>query len=81
MKLKERMESPMSDNMFSDAVKKAIEIEVERLTKELVEKAKEELSRKIPQIVAGMSIKMMEHVSMRHMGTELVISVKMDNNL
>ena len=70
----------MPDNMFADAVKKAIEFEVEKVTKELVEKAKEELSKRIPQIVAGMSIKMMEHVSMRHMGTELIISVKMDDN-
>ena len=64
--------------MFEETVRRAVKAQVDEAVKNAVARAKDELERRIPQIVAGLSIQVMERVSMETLGRELVIRVEMD---
>lgn len=53
---------------------------VEQEVKKAVEKAKADLERRIPEIVAGITIYAMKHVNFRMGMDELTITVKMDGS-
>jgi hypothetical protein len=59
---------------FHDAVKKELDVEVEVAVKE----AKARLDRRIPEIVAGLSITLMKQIAVEKYGEELRISIKME---
>lgn len=63
--------------MNIEIIKQAVKIEVEREVKKAIEAAKDELDRRVPEVVAGLSIKIMERVSFERMQNELVIHVQM----
>ena len=64
--------------MFEETIRRAVELQVDAAMKNAVARAKDELERRIPEIVAGLSIQVMERVSMETLGRELVIRVEMD---
>ena len=65
--------------MIEEAIKEAVTIEIERAVKTATENAKAELDRRVPEIVAGLAIKIMVHVSMKRLQNELLIHVRMEN--
>lgn len=65
--------------MMEKAISQAVKIEIERAVKTATENAKAELDRRVPEIVAGLAIKIMEHVSMERLQNELLIHVRMDS--
>jgi len=67
--------------MFEEAVRQAIKAEIERAVKIETEKAKAELDARIPQIVAGLAIKVMKYVSVERLRDELVIHIRMEGAL
>ena len=67
--------------MFEEAVKQAIKAEIERAVKIETEKAKAELDARIPQIVAGLAIKVMKYVSVERLRDELLIKIRMEGAL
>jgi len=64
--------------MIEEAIRQAVKIEIERAVKTATENAKAELDRRVPEIVAGLAIKVMEHVSMERLQNELLIHVRME---
>ena len=58
-------------------VAEAINNLIEEAVKDAVEKAKVDLDRRIPEIVAGLSIRVMRNVQMRYGPDEIVIRVAM----
>ena len=58
---------------------KAIQTAVEDEVKKIVEQAKERLDRRIPEIVAGVSLRVMKGVSMETLHNTLMIKIKMDD--
>lgn len=62
---------------FEQIVAEAIKVEIEKAVKSAVERAKAELMTKIPELVAGMSLKVMRNVSVDRYGEEIRITVCM----
>ena len=58
-------------------IAEAINVLIEEAVKDAVEKAKVDLDRRIPEIVAGLSIRVMKNVQMRYGPSEIVIRVAM----
>lgn len=58
---------------------KSVQIAVEDEVKKIMEQAKERLDRRIPEIVAGVSLRMMKGVSMETLHNTLMIKIKMDD--
>jgi len=58
-------------------IAEAINVLIEEAVKDAVEKAKVDLDRRIPEIVAGLSIRVMRNVQMRYGPDEIVIRVAM----
>ena len=61
------------------SIEDAIQLEIERAVKTAVDNAKAELTRRVPEIVAGLAIRIMQRVSMESLRDELIIHVRMDN--
>ncbi len=64
--------------MIEEAIERGLAIEIEKAVETATANAKAELERRVPQIVAGLAIKIMERVSIDRLGNELVIHVRMD---
>lgn len=64
--------------MIEEAIRRAVKMEIDRAVKTETENAKAELDRRVPEIVAGLAIKIMEHVSMERLQNELLIHVCME---
>ena len=64
---------------FEHTVAYAIEKEVEREVKKAVENAKAELDRRIPRLVAGLSISLLQQASFEYRGSHLCISVRLED--
>lgn len=62
--------------MIEEVIKCAVELEIKRAVKIATENAKLELDRRIPEIVAGIAIKVMERVSIERHNEELLIHVR-----
>lgn len=60
---------------IEDAIKRGVELEVARAVEGAMKQAKEELDRKVPAIVAGLAIQILERVSMERLRNELLIHV------
>ena len=58
-------------------IAEAINVLIEEAVKDAVEKAKVDLDRRIPEIVAGLSIRVMRNVQLRYGPDEIVIRVAM----
>ena len=65
--------------MIEEAIRQAVKMEIDRAVKTATENAKAELDRRIPEIVAGLAINVIEHVSMERLQNELLIHVRMDH--
>ena len=63
---------------IQEVVAAAIKAEIDSEVKKAVEVAKRELDRRIPELVSGIAIRVMERVSMERMGNDLVIHVKVE---
>ena len=59
-------------------IAEAINNLIEEAVKDAVEKGKVDLERRIPEIVAGLSIRVMKNVQMRYGQDEIVIRVAME---
>jgi len=62
---------------IEDAIKRGVEMEIARAVEEATKRAKEDLDRRIPAIVAGLSIQILERISMERLRDELLIHVSM----
>ena len=62
---------------IEDAIKRGVEMEIARAVEEATKRAKEELDRRVPAIVAGLSIQILERVSMERLRDELLIHVSL----
>lgn len=70
-----------NENMvkLEQIILKAVQTAVEDEVKKIVEQAKERLDRRIPEIVAGVSLRVMKGVSMETLHNTLMIKIKMDD--
>ena len=62
---------------LEDLVIKAVKNEVEKTVMVAVEKAKAELELRIPEIVAGVALRVEKHISFERRGTDLCIHLSM----
>ena len=67
-------------NICEQVIKQAIDLEIRKSVEVAVENAKKELDRRIPEIVAGLAIKIMKNVKLEEYNTELVIHIRMDKS-
>ena len=58
-------------------IAEATNVLIKEVVKDAVEKAKVDLDRRIPEIVAGLSIRVMRNVQLRYGPDEIVIRVAM----
>jgi hypothetical protein len=65
--------------MTEDIIARSVRSEVEKAVAVAVENAKRELDRRVPEIVAGLSIKLMERVSMTRLQNELCIHISLED--
>ena len=63
-----------------EAITESVRAQVEEAVKVVLARAKEDLDRRVPEIVAGVSLRAMERISMERLGPELVIHVRLDDN-
>jgi hypothetical protein len=68
----------MIEDSFTKAIKKAIDMEIEEAVKIATSKARDELEKRIPEIVSGISIRIMKRVNIERMADELVIHIKIE---
>ena len=68
----------IQNDIILTVIKQALESQIEDAVKVATENAKEELDRRIPEIVAGVSIKLMDRVRMERLQHELCIHIKYD---
>lgn len=68
-----------SGDSFMAAIRQAVEHEIEKAVVVETERAKRELDRRIPEIVSGLAIRVMERVSIETLRHELLIHVKMED--
>ncbi len=65
---------------FEDVIQFAVDKAVADAVKTAVEKAKVELDTRIPEIVAGLGIRVMQRVRMETLGSEIVIRIVKDEH-
>lgn len=65
--------------MMAEAIEQAVKVEIEAAVKTATENAKVELERRVPEIVAGLVIRVMDSVRMEMHQHELVIYVSREN--
>lgn len=67
---------PNCDSIIMRSLKRAIEEEIKKETEIAVEKAKQEIENKIPEIISRVSLEFMHHVNMREMENEIHIYIE-----
>jgi len=65
--------------MIEKAIEQAMRSEIEKAVAVAVQNAKNELDRRVPEIVAGLAIKLMERVSMTRLQNELCIHISLED--
>lgn len=75
------MASTITITSLEDAIRRAVDEQIENLTKQLVEEAKVQIAAKIPDIVAATSLRVQKMFDVRHMGNNLVITVCLKGEL
>ena len=64
-------------NMFEEIVKAGVQLRVKQEVQKAVDQAKLDLERRIPEIVAGVSLELMEYVRMETLQNELVVRISL----
>ena len=72
------MQALPEENIIADAIAKAVQAGVEMEVKKLIERAKASLEGRVSEIAAGVTIRLMKHVSMKVIGPELVMRIQME---
>ena len=72
------MQALPEENIIADAIAKAVQAGVEMEVKKLIERAKASLEGRVSEIAAGVTIRLMKHVSMEVIGPELVMRIQME---
>ena len=64
---------------LKDNIEAVITMEVAEAVKLAIAKAKSDLDRRVPEIVAGLVIRVMQRVSMESLRDELLIHIRMES--
>jgi hypothetical protein len=65
-------------NFLESAIHTAVKQEIERVTNDAIKKAQAEISNRVPEIVAAISLQVASRYSMENLGHELLIHVKLE---
>ena len=63
----------MANITFEECLRKAVDNEIERLMREAIHELEERLKRQVPEIIAKLSLSIMERVSIRNDGRDVII--------
>ncbi len=72
------MSSKLTQETLKTAIEGAINNEIDRVTQELIVEAQTKMAARIPEIVAGISLRVHKMFSVQHMRDEMVIHVKLE---
>ena len=72
------MHLPPTDNQLELAIRRAINERLTEITQEEVEEVKKRLEKKVPEIIAGVALRLQQNFNVMQMQNEMVLQVRLE---